>query len=269
MANIKAHLFKSGINYDIDYALILETATVNGFTKPSDDQKDIQNQLIIDLKGVGLWSKLDSFHVFATDGDLGFAYIDWKRKEVATDSGTGTIRQNINLSVDQNGGGKRIDTGYNPDADKVSLTLNSASFGFKISGTSNVSTDDNQCGSSIDGLSQPLGANWLYGSSFGCKFYINNTTAGGFGNTFRNINNEADGFYSVTRDTNDCRLYKNAVLQSTITNSPELISSLNHSYLKGVQITKIQYGFVGGYLTTTELGLLEGLMSDYLADILL
>jgi hypothetical protein len=43
------------------------------------DNNCLQNQLVVDLKDGGIWSKLDTFAVFATDGDSDFALIDWIR----------------------------------------------------------------------------------------------------------------------------------------------------------------------------------------------
>jgi hypothetical protein len=64
---------------DADYKAILDYATTQGYTLPSASQQLLQEQLLIDLKDAGIWSKLDTFAVFATDGDSDFALIDWKR----------------------------------------------------------------------------------------------------------------------------------------------------------------------------------------------
>jgi hypothetical protein len=64
---------------DADYQAVLDYATTQGYTLPSASQQLLQNQLVVDLKAGGIWSKLDTFAVFATDGDSDFALIDWKR----------------------------------------------------------------------------------------------------------------------------------------------------------------------------------------------
>jgi hypothetical protein len=64
---------------DADYQAVLDYATTQGYTLPSAGQQTLQNQLIVDLKAGGIWSKLDTFAVFATDGDEDFALIDWIR----------------------------------------------------------------------------------------------------------------------------------------------------------------------------------------------
>ena len=64
---------------DADYRAILDYATSQGYTLPSESQRLLQEQLVIDLKDAGIWNKLDTFAVFATDGDSDFALIDWIR----------------------------------------------------------------------------------------------------------------------------------------------------------------------------------------------
>ena len=65
--------------FDADYVAILNYATTQGYTKPSAAQQIKQNKLVVDLKAAGVWSRLESFGVFATDGSQDFACIDWKR----------------------------------------------------------------------------------------------------------------------------------------------------------------------------------------------
>lgn len=70
---------QGGVSVDTDYQAVLDYATTQGYTLPSAGQQALQNQLVVDLKDAGIWSKLDTFGVFATDGDSDFALIDWKR----------------------------------------------------------------------------------------------------------------------------------------------------------------------------------------------
>jgi hypothetical protein len=65
--------------FDADYQAVLDYATTQGYTLPSAGQQTLQNQLVVDLKDGGIWSKLDTFGVFATDGNSDFALIDWIR----------------------------------------------------------------------------------------------------------------------------------------------------------------------------------------------
>jgi hypothetical protein len=70
----------SGVSFDADYQAILDYATTQGYTLPSASQRILQNQLMIDLKAAGIWSKLGTFVMMANDStDYRFAFIDWKR----------------------------------------------------------------------------------------------------------------------------------------------------------------------------------------------
>lgn len=69
---------QGGVAIDADYQAVLDYATTQTYTLPSASQQTLQNQLVVDLKDAGVWSKLDVFYVFATDGDSDFASINWK-----------------------------------------------------------------------------------------------------------------------------------------------------------------------------------------------
>ena len=112
---------------DADYKAILDYATAQGYTLPSASQQLLQEQLLIDLKDAGIWSKLDTFAVFATDGDEDFALIDWKRVTDYTAVNSPTFTTNEGFSG--NGSSSYIDTNYNPFTSGVNFTLNNASFG--------------------------------------------------------------------------------------------------------------------------------------------
>jgi hypothetical protein len=82
--------------FDADYQAVLNYATTQGYTLPSAGQQTLQNQLVVDLKAGGIWSKLDTFAVFATDGDSDFALIDWKRlSDYTVNSPTFTINKGL------------------------------------------------------------------------------------------------------------------------------------------------------------------------------
>ena len=63
---------------DADYQAVLDRASTLGYTAPSSAQQTLQNTLVEDLKTAGVWSKLDVFYVFATDGDSDYATLNWK-----------------------------------------------------------------------------------------------------------------------------------------------------------------------------------------------
>ena len=82
------HRFRGGNGFDSDYQAVLNYATAQGDTLPSSSQQVIGNTLVLTLKNLGVWDKLGSLVMFATDGDSSFSLIDWKRLSKMTIEGT-------------------------------------------------------------------------------------------------------------------------------------------------------------------------------------
>jgi hypothetical protein len=114
-----------GGGFDADYQAVLDYATTQGYTLPSSGQQTLQNQLLVDLKAGGIWSKLDTFAVFATDGDIDFALIDWKRLSDYTAVNSPTFTSNQGFQG--NGTSSYINSNFNPTTQGVNFVLNSAS----------------------------------------------------------------------------------------------------------------------------------------------
>lgn len=125
---------------DADYKAILDYATTQGYTLPSASQQLLQEQLIIDLKDAGIWSKLDTFAVFATDGDSDFALIDWKRLTQYTAFNSPTFTSNQGFKG--NGTSSYVNTNYNPTINGVNFSQNSASIGgYQFNSSTDVNCD--------------------------------------------------------------------------------------------------------------------------------
>jgi hypothetical protein len=118
--------FASG-GFDADYQAVLNYATTQGYSLPSASQQVLQNQLLLDLKTGGIWNKLDTFGVFATDGDSDFALIDWIRLTDYTAVNTPTFTTNQGYASD--GASSYINTNYNPLVDGVNSQENDSSGG--------------------------------------------------------------------------------------------------------------------------------------------
>jgi hypothetical protein len=116
-----------GGGFDADYQAVLDYATTQGYTLPSASQQIIQNQLVIDLKTAGIWSKLDTFGVFATDGDSDFALIDWIRLTDYTAVNSPTFTTDEGFQGD--GTSSFIDTNFNPFTQGVNFQNDNASRG--------------------------------------------------------------------------------------------------------------------------------------------
>lgn len=110
--------------FDADYQAILNYATSLGYTLPSSGQRVKQNKLLVDLKTAGIWSKLDTFGLFATDAGSNFALIDWKRLTTYTAVNSPTFTSNGGFTG--NGTSSYIDTNYNPATQNINYTLNNA-----------------------------------------------------------------------------------------------------------------------------------------------
>lgn len=115
-----------GGGFDADYQAVLDYATSQGYTLPSAGQQTLQNQLVVDLKAAGVWSKLDSLRVYATNGDANYALIDWIRLLTMTAVNSPTFTANQGYQGD--GISAYINTGYNLAVDGINYQLNSASF---------------------------------------------------------------------------------------------------------------------------------------------
>ena len=124
-----------GVSYDATYQAILDYATAQGYTLPSDSQKLLQNQLVIDLKASGVWAKLDTFANFATNGDRNFALIDWKRLTQYTDINSPTFTSNIGFN--SNGTSSYISMNFNASTYNGNYKQNDASYGIYIDGLDN------------------------------------------------------------------------------------------------------------------------------------
>jgi len=119
-------IISSGGNaaFDSDYQAVLTYATSLGYTLPSSAQQIKQNQLMLGLKSAGVWSKLDTFAMFANDGGSNFALIDWKRLSLYTAVNSPTFSTNGGFTG--NGTSSYIDTNFNPATQGVNYTLNNA-----------------------------------------------------------------------------------------------------------------------------------------------
>ena len=113
-----------GGGFDADYQAVLNYATTQGYTLPSSGQQTLQNQLVVDLKAAGVWSKLDTFAVFATDGNSDFALIDWINLSQYTAVNSPGFTTNIGFAG--NGTSAYIDTNFNPSTQGVNYTLDDA-----------------------------------------------------------------------------------------------------------------------------------------------
>jgi len=114
--------------FDTDYQAVLDYATAQGWTLPSAPQQTKGNQLVVDLKAAGIWSKLYFFYPAETDGDVNFACINWK----APADSTNMIRfnspiYNVNQGFKGDGVSSYLEIPYNPVT--LGWSINNFAFG--------------------------------------------------------------------------------------------------------------------------------------------
>lgn len=113
---------------DADYQAVLTRANALGYQIPSSAQQIVQNQLVLDLKAGGVWSKLDVFYVFATGtgATTAFASLNWKAPASyqATLNNPLAFATNNGLTASSTG---NVSTNFAPSTNGVEYKLNDAS----------------------------------------------------------------------------------------------------------------------------------------------
>ena len=205
-----------GVAFTDEYKAVLNYATTLGYTLPSAPQQILQNQLIVDLKSAGVWNKLDSFRVYATDGSSSYALIDWKRLVLCTAVNSPTFTTNVGYKG--NGTSAYINSNFTPSTDGVNYTSNSASIFVYIGSLRTAgqiqayqgNTGVNQ--SLISAGSPAFGENYINGVD-----PVINVTTG-------------IGFQLVNRlNSNTLSVYFNGILQNT--NSSSIATGLSNMSL--------------------------------------
>jgi hypothetical protein len=118
-----------GGGFDADYQAVLDYATTQTYTLPSESQQALQNQLVVDLKSAGVWSKLDTFYVFATDGDREYAAINWKDPNSFEITEVNSPTFTTDVGFTGNGTSAYLDPSYNQGTDGVNWSNPNGSFG--------------------------------------------------------------------------------------------------------------------------------------------
>tara|TARA_R110000782_G_C14752395_1_gene407312 strand:- start:251 stop:1060 length:810 start_codon:yes stop_codon:yes gene_type:complete len=205
MSNINLYIkarASATVVFEQDYQNILTYATSKGYALPSSAQQIKQNNLVKSLKLNGIWRKLDSLSILATDGSSLFALIDWIRisEMTAVNSPVFTVNQGFQ----GNGTSSHIRTNFAPingnnyklnDAsiggwysNALTRTNDGISMGQRTSGNNNSSSiSPYRPSQAVTGLNNNLGldvpaytpANGLFSlnrfNSSNYNFYLNNS----------------------------------------------------------------------------------------------
>jgi hypothetical protein len=193
---------KGGVIYDVAYQAILDYATTQGYTLPSASQRLLQEQLLIDLKDAGVWSKLDTFAVFANDGNSNFALIDWirtvKQRVLVLYTAVNSPTWTANQGFTGNGTSSYIDTNFNLLNDSVNYTdINASRYIYLFSGSN----------ATLDGIVSSTAYNRIIISS-STQQSINSVNAASSNFSYTSTK----GVKSIHRtSTNDVSLYNDKV----------------------------------------------------------
>ncbi len=245
---------------DADYKAILDYATTQGYTLPSASQQLLQEQLIIDLKDAGIWSKLDTFAVFATDGDSDFALIDWKRLTQYTAFNSPTFT--ANQGFQGNGSSAYIDSNFNPFTNGTNYTLNSASIGgyMRIYDSAPAGTEG------LIFLSDGSSRSWMRYTTN--RLYFNNNSFSLHSTTFAG-NNKFSSF--VRTSSSNVGIYVGGSLSENVAHTSVSVPNNTFLTLKGdgsvYGDSQMSMIYVGGDLSSEQNDFYTAFYSNYLSSL--
>jgi len=230
------------IVFDASYQAVLDRGTALGYTLPSPAQQIKQNQLVVDLKAAGIWSLLDVFYVFATDGDSDFATLNWINPAQFQSSKVNSPTFTTNSGFNGNGTTSYINTNY-ATLSGTKVSLNSASFGLYMTTVVTIGQDTQIAGT--DDANNNLA--------------INNTTVQRINNSTNNLNNSVQlnntiGYKAINRSSvSDNQLYRDNVKFDRIANSTGLSDRSFRIGTRGANFNNATYSmfFAGASLSET------------------
>jgi len=205
---------QGGVSFDADYKAVLNYAKTQGYTLPSASQQGLQNQLVIDLKDAGVWSKLDLFYVFATDGDSDFASINWKDPNSHEITEVNSPAFTTNLGFSSDGVSSHLDTNFNLSTDGTNYNQNDLGIfvGFPILSTTSASSNYAYGINSGVYLNRRIDVN---SSSTSNRMWTNSTSRITSTSTFKTN----DTIYFTNRTSSTSINYRNTILSSSTTES--------------------------------------------------
>ncbi len=208
-----------------------------------------------DLKQAGIWNKLDTFGVFATNGDSNFALVDWKRLTSYTAVNSPSFTSNQGFTGNSLASSS-ISLNYQSVTNWVNASLNNACEFVWNFGQSGLLTGDSGIYKYINTGTGPVNQ----------RFHSSTTLP------FTFAANETIGLHSRVRNNSaDYQLYFNENLKGTTTTVSDMPTSDFFLFKVGVPgyyetwddtSAKI-YGY-GAALTQTEISNLYTILNTYL-----
>jgi hypothetical protein len=247
----RAGRFIPVLGFDVDYQAILNYAIIQGYTLPSASQQLLQNQLVLDLKAGGIWSKLDTFAIFATDGSSDFALIDWKRLSLYTAFNSPTFT--ANEGFEGNGTSSYIDLNYETITDWVNVSQDNVCLF-----TNNLA---NTSVSLVVGSASPYVQMTFQNASNNFSTRLHSATLGAvpsLGITGR--------LYNSRNNSSNYDFYFNGNFEGTASTTTSLVTTALFLFRQTTNYfpTKTSYVGYGAYLNATEIGDLDNALDTYL-----
>lgn len=234
--------------YDSDYEAVLDYATTQGYTLPSVSQRLKQSVLLSSLKNAGVWSKLDTFANFATDGDRNFALIDWKILSQYTAVNSPTFITNEGFKG--NGTSSYIDTNFNAFLHGVNYQQNNASRGLYMYLADGTASLDGKAVAGINNMARTSTSFQRINTTSGLNVSFNFDTTKGMKSIHRTSSTNVELFNDTTqlsRTATSATLNDNSqlILRSGASYGAHVISM----YFNGASLVAENADFVNAYNT--------------------
>lgn len=240
---------------DADYKAILDRGTALGYSLPTSAQQQTQNQLLLALKLVGVWTKMDVLYVFCNDGGQNFATLNWKAPSSFQATLVNSPTFTTNVGFQGNGTSAYLNTNFNPFTSGVTYTLNNAHRMAVMNAVSGADIFDGGGGFTnfMRGGIQPFRVN------MGSANAIPNKDFTGTG-VKAVIRTGANAMQAINRDLST--LHTGA--STSINNATQTI--LFGTFLYATANTKVSFYSMGGILTTSEVASFRTSFNNYLIN---
>jgi hypothetical protein len=238
---------------DPSYQAVLDYATGLGYTLPSLGQQIKQNKLLSDLKIAGIWNKLDTFGVFATDGSSDFALIDWKKLALYTQFNSPTFSTNGGFTG--NGTSSYISTNFNPTIGTNNYVLDNASRFFWL---------DNRISTGGWEGTTTLSTNFSRNLGSGSITINNGTTSITNASTFN-----VDGWHSINRVSSlNVNIFVNLIQSNGVSLSTSIFNSNQFILRNGTAYNNARFRIYGmGASLSTENTAFYNAINTYLTSL--
>lgn len=251
----------STISFTSEYQVVLDKATLEGYTLPSESEQIDQNALVLALIDAGIWDQLDVFYPMVSNID--FATLNW----IDPDSYQLTLVNSPAYSATNGFTGTAtayINTTWRPSVDGTNFTLNEGGIG--VYETTNIEEASNTFGTGNSGVNNATNlATRNVGNTLNSRLNSNSS------NFISTTNNDSIGRYHVKRiDSVNMSVYKNGSIIVSGAASTSGLSTValyflarnNNGSVSSTGTRSAKCLWVGSSLTTLEAAL-DNILNDF------